>query len=621
MKRFLLLLFSFYVVQIINAQNDGDQLFDRTYLHEIRINSPDPDFFQVLIDNYYANVFSDQPYTVGDVIIDGTPIDSVGVRMKGGLSAFNTKKPLKIDFNEFIDGLEYDGVKKFNMQNADFDATVQREAIAYEMFRQGGVKAPRTAHAEVYINDEFHGVYILVEQVDKNFLRNYFADDEGVLYKNKICELEVASGDEDFSHSDEMLSMVNLPDNEFVEQIEDVLDTESFLRYFLIQNFINSVDNPIDVGCNYYYYHDPKDDLIHWIPWDFNLSLFGGANYPLIYDATVDDLYEKMQNVPVYRERYLNMACDFLQYLFDADKINEMIDANADLIRGKVEIDPRYEFAFAEFDAEITNVKNIIANRISQYEMDLQTLNFSCAELMSPVDYNGIVINEFVASNDSLSGIVDSAGSFADWVELFNNTTEEISLEKFYLSDDKDFLKHWRFPVGSSIGGGEYLIVWPDRDLDETGFHADFKLSKDGGQVFLVFENDTVIDSVSYGPQMTNIPYARIPNGTGDFVFHQSTFGADNEDVTAIGNNVMNNVELTVSPNPTKNKILVELKNVESVKHVEASVYNAFGEIMMSRKIQNDLIEINMEGNSAGVYFLKIHADEKMLVEKIVLSD
>ena len=49
-----------------------------------------------------------------------------------------------------------------NLQSSYFDATLQREAMAYEIFRHAGVKAPRTTFAEVYINDE-HTEFNLTE--------------------------------------------------------------------------------------------------------------------------------------------------------------------------------------------------------------------------------------------------------------------------------------------------------------------------------------------------------------------------------------------------------------------------------------------------------------------------
>ncbi|MEZ4955180.1 MAG: CotH kinase family protein [Saprospiraceae bacterium] len=530
MKRYLLLLAMTCLCQWSNAQNDGDHLFDQSYLHEIRFESPLPNFFDTLVQIFDDSAFFFEiPYLPGTVIIDGHKIDSVGIRIKGGLSSFANKKPFKVDFNEFVPGLNYDKVKKFNLQNADGDASVQREAIAYEIFRSAGVKAPRTAFAKVYVNNDYHGVYIMVEQLDKNFLRNYFADDEGILYKNKTCELEVASGEEDYSHAEQMFGIASgTTDAEFILQILQSMDTEAFLRYMLLENFLNAVDNPIQVDCNYYLYHSHLTDLITWIPWDFNYALFPFVNYPLIHlSANGNALYQRMQQIQPFRDQYLNLACHFLEYLFVENDLHEMIDKNAALIRDAVELDPRIDFTIAEFDAEVQALKTLMTNRINQYHSDLDQMGFTCNELQ-PVPFQAVAINEIIASNDSLSGIADPAGGFADWVELYNNTDETVSLENCYLSDDRDFLKRWRFPQGSSIAAGEYLIVWADRDINEDGLHTNFKLSKDGGDLFLLFENNQMIDSISYGPQSTNIPFARFPNGTGPFIFHQSTFGENN---------------------------------------------------------------------------------------------
>ena len=88
-----------------------------------------------------------------------------------------------------------------------------------------------------------------------------------------------------------------------------------------------------------------------------------------------------------------------------------------------------------------------------------------------------------MASNDSIGGIPDPAGGYGDWIELYNNTDELISLEGLFLSDDQDFKKHWRFPTDAVIAPFGYLIVWADRDLDEEGLHADFRIKKEWWRV------------------------------------------------------------------------------------------------------------------------------------------
>ena len=85
-----------------------------------------------------------------------------------------------------------------------FDASMQREAISYEILRYAGLKTPRTAYAEVYLNDELQGVYTLVEQIDKTFLNDYFADNEGVLYKTSGNGLEIQTEGGTFDEYDEI---------------------------------------------------------------------------------------------------------------------------------------------------------------------------------------------------------------------------------------------------------------------------------------------------------------------------------------------------------------------------------------------------------------------------------
>ena len=101
--------------------------------------------------------------------IDGVEIDSVGVRIKGLTSVLGMYPPFKLDFNEYVSGQKFDGLKKLNLNNSFTDGTKQRDRLAYQLYRDAGIPAPRTAYAEVYINDEFIYVYLLVSTLlDKN---------------------------------------------------------------------------------------------------------------------------------------------------------------------------------------------------------------------------------------------------------------------------------------------------------------------------------------------------------------------------------------------------------------------------------------------------------------------
>lgn len=534
MKSFLSFLLAITFLSSIHAQTAGDQLFDPSVIHEIRFESPDELFFNQLLGSWMTSPLGENPDLLGTVRLDGQLIDSVGVRIKGGLSAFNQKKPLKIDFNAFVAGKAYDGIKKINLLNADFDAPLQRDILGYHIFRKAGVKSSRAAYAKVFFNQTYHGVYILVEQVDKTFLDEMFASEEGTLYKNKECSVVVDSGEETLSYFQEMVGIANnLSGQAFQSAIEEVLDTEAFLRFFLIENFINASDNPIDVGCNYYVYRIPNTGKLYWIPWDLNYAFYSGQNYPLFHPSN-NMIFKKMMTIPAYRQRYAELACEMLDYLFLETELHTFIDQNAQLIRAEVAIDPRYDFDMDAFDLGVERLKSLISARRLTFLQDLAAESFSCPDFTSPVAPLGISINEIVASNDSLGGIPDPHGQYPDWIELYNNTSDTISLNGFYLSNDQDFPKHWAFPSDASIAPGGYQIVWADKDLEQIGLHTDFKLDKKSGHISLIYEDFSLVDEVNYGAQTTNIGYARVPNGLGPFQQQAPTFEKNNEGISKL---------------------------------------------------------------------------------------
>ncbi len=138
-----------------------------------------------------------------------------------------------------------------------------------------------------------------------------------------------------------------------------------------------------------------------------------------------------------------------------------------------------------------------------------------------------IAINELMASNATTQA--DQDGEFDDWVELYNNTSQLVSLEGYHLSDDESNLQKWTFPAGAQIEAQGYLIVWLDKDETQQGLHANFKLSADGEALFLSDPAGNLLDGVQFGAQLTDYAYARCPNGSGSFGILSPTFQASNE--------------------------------------------------------------------------------------------
>ena len=81
------------------------------------------------------------------------------------------KRSLKLDLNQFVKGQKLAGMSQLNLHNSVRDPSGMNEAIAYRLFRDGGVPAPRTAYAKVYVtvpgkhDRHYFGLYNLVEDV------------------------------------------------------------------------------------------------------------------------------------------------------------------------------------------------------------------------------------------------------------------------------------------------------------------------------------------------------------------------------------------------------------------------------------------------------------------------
>ncbi|MDO9040273.1 MAG: lamin tail domain-containing protein [Bacteroidota bacterium] len=150
-------------------------------------------------------------------------------------------------------------------------------------------------------------------------------------------------------------------------------------------------------------------------------------------------------------------------------------------------------------------------------------------EVVEPgVDINkSIVINELLPKNTKYGS--DQNGQFDDWIELFNLSSEDLDISGFYLADSKKNLTKWKFPAGTILDKNGYLIVWADADTLQAGLHTNYKLSALGENVVLLSPDLVVIDQVKYPATTIEQSYARIPNGTGDFVWATPTFNAENK--------------------------------------------------------------------------------------------
>jgi hypothetical protein len=87
-------------------------------------------------------------------------------------------------------------------------------------------------------------------------------------------------------------------------------------------------------------------------------------------------------------------------------------------------------------------------------------------------------LNEVLPVNSN--GITDNQGEREPWIELFNSSSNQITLTDFFLSDDYSRLGKWRFPAGAVINPGEFKVIFADAEPGESTsseWHTAFRLS------------------------------------------------------------------------------------------------------------------------------------------------
>ena len=127
------------------------------------------------------------------ITIDDRPFSDVAVRYKGNGTYLDAegsgKYSFKVDLNKFVKGQSYSEVTTLNLHNNITDPSWMNEPLAYRLYRDAKVPAPRTSYARVYLtvtgkyNKRYAGLYSIVENVDEHFIARNFSNKNGGLFK------------------------------------------------------------------------------------------------------------------------------------------------------------------------------------------------------------------------------------------------------------------------------------------------------------------------------------------------------------------------------------------------------------------------------------------------------
>lgn len=224
-----------------------------------------------------------------------------------------------------------------------------------------------------------------------------------------------------------------------------------------------------------------------------------------------------------------------------------------------------------------------------------------------------VLINELMADNGTTA--YDSNGENDDWIELYNTTSTGIDLTGLYLSDDPTNLIKWQIPVGTSIPADDYLIIWTDNDVDQSGLHTNFKLSS-LGETLILSNGSVVYDEITFGAQMTDLSYARCPDA-GSFAFTAPTYDANNNCFLSVSESETP-MEIKVYPVPTSGNVFV---SSEENGELSIAVFDMQGRILYQTSSSEQLIEIPSFNWQSGYYRILIQSETGKTVNEAFIKE
>ncbi len=256
----------------------------------------------------------------------------VGIRKKGFWGSLSRDKPaLKINFSHYVSNLRPFGLRRLTLNNALQDPAYVGQCLAYGIFTESGLLAPRCNFAKVTINGRDLGLYVNVESIDKSFLERRFRSAWGNLFEGSASDLRAGWMDSFVRKTNKrrgsnadlerLAEALHQPEQDLLQALSKILDMEAFYRYWAVEALIAQTDSYPYNGNNFYLYDDPRSGRFYFIPWGADQvmpDLPAGAG--TVY-AMSGLLPVRLLAIDTARERYERTLRDLLSGVWNEQEL------------------------------------------------------------------------------------------------------------------------------------------------------------------------------------------------------------------------------------------------------------------------------------------------------------
>lgn len=545
-----------------------------------------------------------------------------------------------------------------------FDPALIRDYLSYNLSRQIGQYASRTAYCEVVINGAYKGLYVLQEKIK--------ADDNRVNIV-KIGTLDVSlpqvsggyitkadkttGGDPVawtmFSWFGSTVAYIHdLPKPEDVKPQQtsyihnqfDLLEATAFngdvsLSYgfpsvidipsFIDCIIINELGSNADAYTYSAFFHKDRNGKLRAGPvWDMDLT-YGNDLFIWGYDRSHPDVWQfstgDNDGSRFWKDLFSNDV--FRCYLsrrwngliqpgqpLNPSNLATFIDQTVSKISEAVVREYALWGTAGNFQQHITNIKNFINTRIGWITANVGPYS-ACSDVAVPplvitrINYHPETSVEFPVSED------------LEFIEITNEGDQIVDMTGIYFGGT-GFV--YQFPVNSIISPSSSIIL----ASNTAAFRAKYGLSPYGQftrqlsdkseDLVLVDAFGNVIDYVTY---TDTVPWPDA-DGNGSYLSLKDplldnslpeNWTASNEIIVS-DHNIPAGSQLLLYPNPVEN--ILSIRSGSEI--ISLTLYDIYGRELLSVKVGNENCELNLTSFPKGVYIVKVTSPFNTITEKII---
>ena len=242
------------------------------------------------------------PYEGNTLDLDGKEYTNVRVKGRGNSSWKMPRRSYQIKLHNRDSVLAMPQAKKWLLIANYADASMMRNKLMYDLAGQMMDFAPQSEFADLWIDGDYRGVYLVCQRIATGKTSLNLKSEQGILaeidtfywhdadsyfksnYSPAVFTLKDSPADDmekedslarksfsDFEDYVRRFEDLLYAEEKDWEQISSMMDVDSFVAFYLLEEFS---ENPDSCRTSLYMYQDGPDDVLHMGPvWDFDKTL------------------------------------------------------------------------------------------------------------------------------------------------------------------------------------------------------------------------------------------------------------------------------------------------------------------------------------------------------------